>query len=129
VGFVTGSEPPEDSEAKPGTRTVPRHQDAKDAALDAVEPARLLEGEDEGTNYVDDAVHWTRVYSELLDFKRDLLSVAEQRLPLMDDDAGSEVAETDLKVLMAEATRFEQRLEFWQERTRQLKAGSVTNPE
>ena len=37
--------------------------EAQHAALDAVEPERLLDGEDEQTTYVDDAVHWTKVYA------------------------------------------------------------------
>jgi hypothetical protein len=108
---------------------VPAHLEARSAALDAVEPERLLEGEDEDTAYVDDAVHWTKVYTELLDFKRSLLTLAEQRVPSMDDDAGLEVKETDLKVLKAEASRFERRLEFWQGRIRELEAGAVTDSE
>ena len=46
----------------------------------------------------------------------------------MHDDAGSEVEETDLKVLKAEAARFERRLDFWQERIATLQASSGTEP-
>lgn len=99
---------------------VPDREAAQDAALDAVEPERLLAGEDEHSTYVDDAVHWTKVYTELLDFKRSLLTLAEQEVAAMDEDAASEVRETDLKVLRAEAARFQRRLGFWQERTRVL---------
>jgi hypothetical protein len=121
-----------DSEASEPQRVatpVPAHLEARSAALDAVEPERLLEGEDEDAAYVDDAVHWTKVYTELLDFKRSLLTLAEQRVPSMDDDAGLEVKETDLKVLKAEASRFERRLEFWRGRIRELEAGAVTDSE
>ena len=47
----------------------------------------------------------------------------------MDDDAESEVKETDLKVLTAEAARFRRRLDFWQKRVDELKARSVTDSE
>lgn len=100
----------------------PDHQAAQEAALDAVEPDRLLKGEDADTRYIDDAVHWTRVYAELLDFERSLLAVAEQRVAVMDDDARAEVKETDLKVLKAEAARFQRRLGFWKGRTKALMA-------
>jgi hypothetical protein len=120
---------PEGSEPEQHAMAVPDHHEAQAAALDAVEPERLLEGEDEHTAYVDDAIHWTKVYAELLDFKRSLLTLAEQRVPAMDDDASSEVQETDLKVLKAEAVRFERRLEFWHDRVRALGAGSVTDSE
>ena len=106
----------DDAEAERVARDHPTHFEAEDAALDAVHPARLLEGEDEGTAYLDDAVHWTQVYAELLDFKRSLLTVAERRIASMDADAQSEVEETDLKVLQAEAARFERRLDFWHHR-------------
>ena len=108
---------------------VPGHAEAQNAALDAVEPERLLDGEDEDTSYVDDAVHWTKVYAELLDFKRSLLTLAEKRVPAMDDDAGSEVKDTDLKVLKAEAARFERRFAFWQARVSELSARPVTESE
>ena len=117
---MSSSAAEDDTETEPGV-DEPAHAEAQDAALDAVEPARLLEGEDEGTAYVDDAVHWTKVYAELLDFKQSLLTVAERRLSSMDLDAQSEVQETDLKVLQAEAARFERRLEFWQRRERELR--------
>ena len=50
---------------------VPGEVEAQNAALDAVEPERLLDGEDEQTTYADDAIHWTKVYRELLDFKHE----------------------------------------------------------
>ena len=109
-----------DGSADDGHAPAPGHAEAVDAALDAVEPERLLEGEDEHTAYVDDAIHWTKVYTELLDFKRNLLTVAEQRVKSMEADASSEVKETDLKVLRAEADRFERRLSFWRDRSSEL---------
>jgi hypothetical protein len=112
-----------------GTTPVPGHQEARDAALDAVEPDRLLEGEDERTEYVDDAVHWTDVYAELLDFKQSLLDLAERQVAALDDAAESEVRDTDLKVLAAEAARFRRRLAFWQRRVEVLDARSVTDSE
>lgn len=129
MGVVNDAEAEADSEADRGAARVPDHREARDAALDAVEPERLLEGEDEHTAYVDDAVHWTEVYGELLDFKRSLLAVAEDELRSMNHDAESEVKETDLKVLIAEAARFKRRLGFWQERADELKARSVTDSE
>jgi hypothetical protein len=129
MGVVNDAGAQKDPESDRGAVRRPDHQEARDAALDAVEPERLLEGEDERTAYVDDAVHWTKVYAELLDFKRSLLAVAERQLRSMHDDAESEVKDTDLKVLMAEAARFERRLDFWHERADELKASSVTDSE
>jgi hypothetical protein len=119
----------EDVDADHPTTPIPGEVEAQDAALDAVEPERLLDGEDEQTTYADDAVHWTKVYRELLEFKHSLLNLAEHRVTSMGDDAGSEVKDTDLKVLKAEAVRFERRLAFWRARTSELSGGSVTDSE
>ncbi len=120
---------PEDAPADHAATPAPGHGEAQDAALDAVEPERLLDGEDEETTYADDAIHWTKVYRELVDFKHSLLNVAEKSVAAMEDDAGSEVKGTDLKVLKAEAARFERRLAFWQVRANQLSGPSVTDSE
>jgi hypothetical protein len=116
-----------DAEAEGGATPAPDDAEAQDAALDAVEPERLLDGENEDTAYVDDAVHWSKVYAELLDFKRKLLDVAERGVTSMEAEAESEVKDTDLKVLKAEAARFERRLAFWTTRADQLSTGTVTD--
>ena len=67
--------------------------------------------------------------AELLDFKQSLLELAERRVAVMGDDAGAELRETDLKVLAAEAARFQHRLVFWQRRLREFESASVTNSE
>jgi hypothetical protein len=95
---------------------APSAGEAADAALDAVEPERLLPGEDEGSVHLDDAEHWTNVYSELLDFKRSLLKLAEDRIGSMHKAARTEVEDTDLKILQAEALRLARRFEFWRAR-------------
>jgi hypothetical protein len=100
---------------------APAADEAADAALDAVEPERLLPGEDEDSDHLDDAEHWTNVYSELLDFKRSLLKVAEDRLASLHNAARTEVEETDLKILQAEALRLARRFEFWQTREGRLR--------
>jgi hypothetical protein len=125
---VTAPDIPGPSPTNHDVPAAPPPRDARKAALDAVEPERLLEGEDEDTAYLDDAMHWAKVYVELLDFKQSLLAVAEERMTVMHDDAGSEVEETDLKVLKAEAARFARRLDFWQERIAALQASPGTEP-
>jgi hypothetical protein len=104
---------------------VPSPGEAADAALDAVEPERLLPGEDEATVHLDDAVHWTKVYAELLAFKRSLLTVADEHVAAMENAARVEVEETDLKILLAEAERLERRFDFWTERSAALTQGSA----
>ncbi|MFI5285162.1 MAG: hypothetical protein ACHQ4F_02465 [Candidatus Dormibacteria bacterium] len=90
--------------------------DAEVAALEQVQPDRLLEGEDESTQHLEDALHWVKVYMELLEFKRSILATAEEHVGTMDPDAGAEVQKTDLKALHAETLRFERRLLYWRGR-------------
>lgn len=99
---------------------APEEAEAVDAALDAVEPERLLHGERVDTPYLDDAEHWATVYAELLDFKQSLLADAREHVASMDKTAVCEVEATDMKILQAEAERFERRLEFWRDRARLL---------
>jgi hypothetical protein len=93
---------------------------AQEAAEKAADGDRLLEGENSETPYLDDAAHWVTVYSELLAVKRDLVGVAEDRLPDMAREARHEVAATDLVVLDAEMKRFSRRLAYWRERCVEL---------
>jgi hypothetical protein len=74
----------------------PGRQEAREAALDAVEPERLLEGEDENTAYLDDAVHWVKVYVELLEaeaarFER-RLDFWQARVAALEGSEGTEPA-------------------------------------
>ncbi len=96
------------------------HPDDVEAALESVEPDRLLPGEAADTPYLDDALHWVKVYSELVSFKVDILSVTEERMRGMDPDSGAEVAATDFKVLRAEEQRLKRRLAFWRARAAAL---------
>lgn len=93
---------------------------AEQAALEEVAPDRLLAGEEEDTRHLDDAIHWIKVYTELLEFKRSVLATTEESVETMDPDASREVTETDLKALLAEALRFERRLTFWRARAVEL---------
>jgi hypothetical protein len=97
---------------------------AEDAAQDATDQDRLLPGEDSSSKQLDDAQHWVKVYTELLIFKRDLLSSTDEHLDDMSlEDARTEVRATDRLVLEAEAERFERRRRFWEERNRELSQG------
>jgi hypothetical protein len=87
------------------------------AADEASDPNRLLPGEAPDSADPDDARVWVDVYSELLDYKRELLLVTREKLADMrDEPARREVVETDAVVIDAERVRFERRLEFWTSR-------------
>jgi hypothetical protein len=117
---VSPRSPEESAGPNQASGDAPDADEAADAAQEAVESERLLPGEEEDSVHLDDAVHWTNVYSELLEFKRSLLRVAEDRLASMLNATRTEIEETDLKILLAEADRLERRQEFWRARSAAL---------
>jgi hypothetical protein len=98
-----------------------KEETEKRASAAAVDPDRLLEGEDPTTRYVEDAAHWITVYSELVLFKERLVDTAAEALRNMTEmHARDEVSSTDLVVLTAERDRLRRRLDYWKERQREL---------
>ncbi len=95
----------------------PEDVDPQIAALAAVDPDRLLEGEDPETPHPEEARHWIEVYTELLTFKERAVATAHESLARMPEaDARREAVQTDLTVLEAERDRLRRRLEFWKRR-------------
>lgn len=91
--------------------------DPQKAAGEAVDPDRLLEGEDPETPHPEDATHWIEVYTELVTFKERAVATAHQNLAEMPEaDARAEATRTDLAVLEAERDRIRRRLDFWKQR-------------
>jgi hypothetical protein len=91
--------------------------DPQIAAQEAVDPDRLLEGENPETSYPEDARRWIEVYTELVTFKARALATAHESLANMPQaDARQEALRTDFSVLEAEAERLRRRLEFWKQR-------------
>ncbi|MBO0684478.1 MAG: hypothetical protein J2P45_15075 [Candidatus Dormibacteraeota bacterium] len=89
----------------------------QEAAQEAADADRLLQGEPADTVYEDDARLWIQVYLELIEYKRRLLSTTQETLATMPEGpARREVAETDLVILQSEVSRFTRRLEFWKRR-------------
>lgn len=97
-----------------------------DELLHAADPSALLPGEDPDSVYLEDAVHWVRVYAELLELKLALLGRADQVLDGVSDDAMRE-AGIDDRLLRAEAGRYAGRHQYWTERVNAL-AGTSTEP-
>lgn len=92
--------------------------DATDIS-DALDPNALLEGEEPESMYLEDAVHWIAVYTELVGLKKELIARIGSLTGRMTEDA-AQAAEFDDKLLRAEAARFQSRLDFWVERAQRL---------
>jgi hypothetical protein len=81
---------------------------------------RLMKGEDPETPYLEDARHWRDVYAELLNFKHDVIDLAENRVEDMSAPAAEEVVQTDATILEAERRRLQRRYDFWVDRCHSL---------
>lgn len=100
-------------------------------ALDATAPdatAPLLEGEDPETTHAEDARNCIRLYTELISFRRELLSRTEQALDGLSAEAKHEISATDLPLLQAQLASLGARLEFWYRRGLELE-GIDLDPE
>lgn len=97
------------------------HAEEFRAAEEAVDPDRLLDGEDPSTHHLEDATHWVTVYSELLTFKERLVDTAQDGLTRMTEfGARKEAANQDLVILTAERERLVRRLSYWKARQQEL---------
>ena len=91
-----------------------------DAVERALDPDRLLPGEDPRSRNQEDAQHWVEVYGELRRFKRDLIDQTRSRMDAMDASAQGEVKDVDLAIMLEESHRLSRRLEYWQARLGEL---------
>lgn len=96
---------------------------AEQAALQGLARAAapLEEGEDLTSSYVDDADHWVGVYSELVEFKAELLREIDRQAMGLGQGAGSEVPRIR-QALRLELERAWLHLEYWRRRRDELRA-------
>lgn len=85
----------------------------------SVSQRTLLPNEDPESPYVEDAVHWIRVYSELIGVKESLLERAEQAEHNLTDDAIADL-KVDRRLLGAQLERYKRRHEYWLNRVTEL---------
>ena len=93
-----------------------RDTEAMEAAFNAVDPDRLLPGEDPNSWRSDDVRHWIAVYSELLATKTEILEKNRANLEAATSDAVRDELGGDQTLLTAEVNRFRRRMRFWLER-------------
>jgi len=121
------SQPSEPTES-PGAGATPDETGPVElTAAWAADPTRLMTGEDPQSRRLSDALHWVRVYDELITFKDELMDLARTRMAEMASSAAEEIRHSDLVLLAAERTRFAARREFWRDRRRLLEAEETTD--
>ena len=97
-----------------------RNGSDREAALRwASDERRLLPEENPRSEFVDDALHWVKVYMELLRLKADMIAVTERQRDEIPKEGRPEV-DLDLELLKVHAGRLEKRLEFWRLRGLEL---------
>ncbi|MEO9008505.1 MAG: hypothetical protein ABI401_15520 [Candidatus Dormibacter sp.] len=89
---------------------------ARHAAQRAVNPSRLMEGENAESLDAADVRHWVTVYSELLAFKQRSLDHLYHDLEDVSRPANEEIRSIDVPLIEGEQARYRQRLLFWQAR-------------
>ena len=85
----------------------------------ALDQHTLLPDEDPSTEYLEDALHWILVYSELIQFKETMLASAASASEGLTPAARQDIA-IDQVLLRAQADRYRARSAFWYERAATL---------
>jgi hypothetical protein len=86
----------------------------------ALDEQRLLPGENPLTPYAEDAIHWTRVYGELIRYKDQMLVVLDAQVRRASEPARADLEDIDVQLMQGQRRRYQRRLQFWQERAREL---------
>jgi hypothetical protein len=75
---------------------------------------RLMAGERPESPFREDAIHWVRVYRDLLTFNSQVMEAIGERLPSA--ASPNSPRQPDLALLQARLDRLRRRLEFWESR-------------
>jgi DNA-binding response OmpR family regulator len=78
-----------------------------------------FEGEDIGSTHWEDARHWMSIYGDLIDFKLGILNRVRRDLVKLDPVA-QRAAEADLSLIESQMLGYQERLELWARRVRDL---------
>lgn len=94
-------------------------------ALRALDHTRLLDGEDSETQQIEDAVHWSAVYWEMIEFKQRLLAQMRKSLPQLPVEAATEIRTVDMAIIRKQLERYESCRAFWEQRHANLARAAV----
>jgi DNA-binding response OmpR family regulator len=95
-----------------------------EAAANAADAQRLIEGEDPQTMHAEDAQRWLVIYSELFAYKETVLARTQAAMATMRPETISEIERTDVVIMHRERDRVRRRMEFWRQRLRELGGGA-----
>ena len=99
---------------------LPRESPEIEAARKGADPNRPIDGEDPSAQSPVVVRRWLRTYAELESLEMELLDLLAFRAAQMSEDARHEAGETNFPVLVSQLDRFHKRLDFWQQRKREM---------
>ncbi|GAC1575340.1 MAG: hypothetical protein NVS3B24_03850 [Candidatus Dormibacteria bacterium] len=104
-----------------GTERTPDPRPDVEAAMRGRDSSRGMEGEvDPAHASSDEAVFWTRIYREILEMEEKVLARVRELMKEQSETSRREVELTNVPVIEAQATRFRDRLGYWEERLRKV---------
>jgi len=99
-------------------------QNRKEAApgflLRLSDPGYRLHGEDPATASVENARRWAETYTNLINFKHDLLELCQRYAEQSGPEVARAIRETDVILLEMQISRFQQKRDFWKLRETEL---------
>jgi ribosomal protein L20A (L18A) len=82
-----------------------------------------MEGEDNlGTASLEQAQYWQRIYREILTMEECVLERIHELMASQSEQVRREVELSNVPVVVAQADRFRVRLQFWDDRRRELES-------
>jgi len=93
------------------------------------DPGYRLHGENPATASLEDARSWVRTYDELIEFKRELVDLCHRYADRSPAEVSRAIRETDVVLLEMQASRFEQRRDYWKIRAAEMQGGRSRGPD
>ncbi len=93
------------------------------------DPGYRLVGENPAAASLEDARNWARTYDELIKFKHELLDLCHRYAERSEPEVSRAIRETDVVLLEMQASRFEQRRDYWKIRAAEMVGGRAQGPD
>jgi hypothetical protein len=93
------------------------------------DPGYKLPDENLATATLDQARRWAQTYDELINFKRELLDLCHRHAERSEPQVARAIQETDVVLLEAQLSRFEQRRDYWKIRAAEMHGGRSRGPD
>src|SRR5438552_7472428 len=93
------------------------------------DPGYRLQDENPATASLEQARRWASTYDQLVKFKQELLDLCHRYAERSEPAVSRAIRETDVVLLEAQASRFEQRRDYWKIRAAEMQGGRSRGPD